>query len=309
MKLKKLLYGAAHTFHSLFAASPLLAKRYLYLWSTILRAVPDGKLKGLAVITLRNINWNLSELKPQTVSLGSNTNVRLTPHPGEFDFDTLFFRHLGYEMEVFKTLEDRATTYDVIIEIGANVGVFTIYFSKMMEKYGSNHHIYAFEPSREAYFRLQQNLRANSASNVQSFNCGVSAATEFAKFYEPEGHLTNGSLYADFASIFSQNIKVNDVLFISGDSLEQLLIGYRSILIKIDVEGAEHLVLRSMKSLILSKKPDIILEVLTIAEEDLNTLDFLLDAYDLFNIEVEGLVKKPKFTGERTRDYLLLPKQ
>jgi hypothetical protein len=68
---------------------------------------------------------------PRFVSLGSDTTVRIIPHIGEFDEEALFAKQLSYEAPVFAWLERNAvTTYDLIIEIGANIGIYIIFLMR-----------------------------------------------------------------------------------------------------------------------------------------------------------------------------------
>lgn len=309
MDLKSTLRRAGSTLHSVFARTPRGAGLYLELWSGVLRAVPDNQVKTRLVNSLRTTSWPDIELRPRLVRLGAQVEVKLTPHVQEFDFDVLFYKHLPYERAVFALLEGRASTYDAVIEIGANVGVFTLFFTQLLAAQRPAAQIYAFEPSFDAFFRLQQNIRLNAVMNVQLFNCAIGDHVGFTQFYEPVGHLTNGSLYADFASTFADHVKTREVLLLDGQVVATLMRDCRSPLIKIDVEGAESLVLQSMRDFIEMRTPEIVLEVLEVAVDELNALIFLRERYDLYNITLEGLVAQPAFTATRDRDYLLVPKR
>ena len=58
---------------------------------------------------------------------------------------------------------------DIVIDIGANVGMFSIALAK---KY-PNIKIYAFEPLEVTYDNLQRGIKANDVSNVIAINCAV----------------------------------------------------------------------------------------------------------------------------------------
>lgn len=100
---------------------------------------------------MANVAWPESVLGPREVTLATNTQFKLQPHNGEFDFAALLGGRLHYENEVFTFLESRMNLYDAVIEIGSNVGVFTVYFGKKLEGRGGR--VYAFEPSKKAYAR------------------------------------------------------------------------------------------------------------------------------------------------------------
>lgn len=309
MAIKNILRRVSTNFHALFARAHWSTKAYLGLWSLVLRAMPDNGIKIRLVNSLRSVSWLPQTFQPRYVRLSHQIGVKLTPHLREFDFDALFYRQLPYEQAVFQLIADRARTYDAVIEVGANVGVFTLFFAKLFMVAGSNTRIYAFEPSPEAFFRLQENLRANAVTNVQLFNCALGDRVEFTQFYEPVGHLTNGSLDANFASIFAEQVQARPVLLIDGAMIAMLVPDARSLLIKIDVEGAENLVLHSLRAFIESRRPEIILEVLETTVEELNALHFLHEYYDFYHITGQGLVAQPVFRASHDRDYLLVPKQ
>src|SRR6202007_1068 len=107
--------------------------------------------------------------------------------------------------------------------------------------------VYAFEPSLEAFRRLLNNLRENQTQNVHAFHCAVSSSSGFANFYEPQSHLTNGSPFPEFASRFSNQVCQKTVLTLAGSCLEVVIVPGHKVLLKIDVEGAEGIVLRSLQ--------------------------------------------------------------
>jgi len=76
-------------------------------------------------LTLRNSKHIASGVTGAVhVVVGARTKIRLVPHLGEFDEAALWSRRLGYEDAAFLWLESNtADRYDIIVEIGANVGV------------------------------------------------------------------------------------------------------------------------------------------------------------------------------------------
>ena len=79
------------------------------------------------------VDWKAFSLPPRTVRLTDSAKIQLTPHIGEFDMAALFFSRLSYEREVFDFIESIHERYDAILEVGANVGVFTCFMSKLSE--------------------------------------------------------------------------------------------------------------------------------------------------------------------------------
>ncbi len=241
------------------------------------------------------------ELRPCRVRLARKTQIILVPHVHEFDFGAVALRKLSYEAEVFSWLQDRS--YDVVIEIGANVGVYTIFFANTL----AHARIYAFEPSQEAYRRLILNLHLNRCDNVRAFNCAVAPTSGILDFFEPHDHLTNGSLNRGFAEQFSNRVSHSKVVAIDATILEQLFETEAHVLIKLDIEGEEPRVLKSMQALIRRYRPDLLIEVLESSAPQLNKLDFLVDGhYQLLHLTSAGPIPAQRFRAGQGRDYALI---
>jgi FkbM family methyltransferase len=240
-------------------------------------------------------------LRPCRVRLARKTEIILVPHVHEFDFQAIALRELSYEAEVFSWLRDRS--YDVVIEIGANVGIFTLFFANTL----AHARIYAFEPSQEAYRRLILNLHLNRCDNVQAFNCAVADTSGILDFFEPHGHLTNGSLSRAFAEQFSNRVSHSKVVAIDAMSLEQLFETEAHVLIKLDIEGEEPRVLKGMQALIQRYHPDLLIEVLESSAPQLNKMDFLVDGtYQLLHLTSAGPISASRFYAGQCRDYALI---
>jgi FkbM family methyltransferase len=291
--------------HRWIAGSRSLARIYFSVIPHISRRASETVRQRLRN-GINSATWPSISLRPYPVIVGQHTEITLHPHFEEFDLDAALTTRLPYEQEVFTFLESRLDAYGSVIEIGANVGVFTVFFAQCFKRLGYDRTVYAFEPSRRAYQRLLENVTANSVDNVVCFNCAVGAVSGFAELFEPEGHLTNGSLDAEFAQMFGAAVKASPTIVITGNMIDDLVKAKGATLLKIDVEGAEVEVLRSLEQFIVSRQPDIILEVLPMYEDHLNSLSFFHKAgYSLFHITPEGLDRQTKFIGGVYRDYFL----
>jgi FkbM family methyltransferase len=279
---------------------PWMTSCYLRAAGWLLKALPDGLSKSRIRNALGWVVWSDVGLPPRSVEVAPGVLVKLVPHANEADFDALFFRRLPYEMGVFNWLTKRE--YDTIIEIGANVGLFTVFFTRRYPRAS----VYAFEPSVEAYRRLLTNMALNSPGRATTFNCAVSDSTAFVDFFEPAGHLSNGSLDATFAEQYSQEVARHKVLAIDVLSLAPLFSG--RTLVKIDVEGAEPRLLRAMAGLLRERRPDLLIEILESTQAELNELEFLVGgAYSLFYLADPGPVAMPRFETGEFRDFALVP--
>lgn len=263
-------------------------------------------LRRRAINILSKVDWPTAALRPGLVRLGASTEIFLMPHNYEFDIEAVLGGRLSYEPEVFAFLDKAVNAYDTIIEIGANVGVFTVYFSKHLMAQEPHGHIFAFEPSAEAYRRLCENLALNAADNVTTINAAIGPKSGFARFYEPRAHLTNGSLSEAFASYFDATPATNWIVTLDGASILELINGPKRILLKIDVEGFEAEVLRSLATFIAQQRPDILIEVLPGFEDAINAaIDFPALGYRFYGLTPEGRVQIDRVRAIDGRDCFL----
>ena len=79
--------------------------------------------------------------------------------------------------------------------------------------------VIAFEPALGPFGRLLDNLKVNETHFVLPFRAAIANTTAFRSFFEPKDHLTNGSLVAQFASIFSPEVLETTVCAIGAASL------------------------------------------------------------------------------------------
>lgn len=252
--------------------------------------------------------WPAMTFTPRRVVLGESTEVALVPHLGEFDEQALFGRRLEYEQEVFAWLERNvAQTYDLVIEIGANVGVYTVFLDTLYRR-ATPHtapRIVSFEPSPEAHRRLVENLRANGTRFVSVHQAAVGSASGLQPFFEPRGHLTNGSLLREFSEIFSPSVAEHLVVVVAASELERWLKQATHALIKLDVEGYEPALLEALQPIIERHRPDLLIEVLPFTVDALNAAPALA-GYDRCLIVDDGLEPASALrVSERHRDWLL----
>jgi len=259
--------------------------------------------------SIREFTWPEIAFKPKSVMMPNNIMVSIVPHLGQPDEAALFGKKLEYEPPVFEWLARYAPSeYDVIIEIGANVGLYTVFLDALIKKRTGSRltRIISFEPSREAYRRLLENLQNNdvNAQHVTVFQAAVGLISGFQSFFEPADHICNGSLIREFANIFSDTVSETIVLVVGVSELEKYLIGRKS-LIKIDVEGFEPSLVTAMTPLINKYHPDLLIEVLGRTVEEFNNIENLFK-YQKFLITSRGLQQSSSlFVSPGHRDWLL----
>lgn len=178
---------------------------------------------------------------------------------------------LNYEEEDKKQLMALIPPNGVFYDIGANIGMFTVYIAK----YRPDVEVLSFEPEKKVFSCLKQTVEKSHLSNVKCFNVGIACedSNNASLYLSPEndgGH----SLKIDHGDESSpraiQHVKlVNLEKFRKENQLK-----YPNV-IKIDVEGFEAEVLKGIIDIVSVSKPIILVECKTEdflnLESDLNT--------------------------------------
>lgn len=144
-----------------------------------------------------------------------------------------------WEPSLTQLIKKRVSRGDVFVDIGANVGYFTVLAAGLVGKEGK---VVAIEASPTIHAKLCDNIRINRLSNVVTYNCAVAESSGVADVYY--GHETN----IGHTSILETEVGVREAtvekkpldLILSHEDL------LRAKMIKIDVEGLEGPVLQSL---------------------------------------------------------------
>lgn len=170
--------------------------------------------------------------------------------------------YFWYGPDAFESLSLRiwsrlARAARTIFDVGAYTGVYTLVAAKASKEA----EIHAFEPVRRVFGRLIDNLRVNAVGGrVQAHNIALSDAEGDATMRLFRGHLSlsSGSSLLDKPS--QEVVDVEPVRTIRADKFARE-VGVEDVdLMKIDVEGAEQLVVEGLGDLLLHR-PDLLVEV------------------------------------------------
>jgi FkbM family methyltransferase len=151
----------------------------------------------------------------------------------------------SYESEKQRAFAELVAAGDIVFDIGANAGFFTLLASECV---GFDGHVYAFEPVPRNLFYLREHLRLNRIGNVTVVEAAVSDQSGWAFFNEGPnsamGHLApDGSLQ------------------VKRLCLDEVVPGQIAApdCVKIDVEGAELQVLSGARTLLAEVHPSVFL--------------------------------------------------
>jgi len=144
---------------------------------------------------------------------------------------------------------------DIVIDVGANIGYYTLLFAK---KVGENGKVYSFEPDPISFAILEKNIQDNKFSNVEAFNIALSYKQEHLSLFISTENLGDHRLYDDH-KIKRKKTKVVATtldLFFTGKEFKKNKIS----LIKIDTQGYEPFITKGAKELIKNQKPTLFFE-------------------------------------------------
>lgn len=144
----------------------------------------------------------------------------------------------AYEPEVTSAIRSRLTQGSTMVDLGANVGYYSVLAGRMV---GPNGRVYAFEPDPDAYSYLCRNINLNHLINVTAEPKAVANTVGPKSFLRPElegGHIVDAPL--PFATTVQTTTLDDYFASISWPRVD---------LIKMDIEGGEAGALAGMKEL------------------------------------------------------------
>lgn len=154
-----------------------------------------------------------------------------------------------YEIATVRLVRQILRPGDVVVDIGANIGFFSIRFSQLV---GPQGRVFSFEPVPTTRARLLRNIAENGCGNITVCPVALMDRAASVTIYETESHGVAGLRELSEKTIAHP---------VEGARLDEYLSAPQPVrLIKIDVEGAERLVLQGAEALIARDRPHIVLE-------------------------------------------------
>ena len=196
--------------------------------------------------TIKSTRLQLNEIRRRlgtglyTYDLGQGLRIEfdLSQNLDAFMYDYLL-RFGRYEVEVESVLSRLITRETTFVDVGANIGYFTVIFSR------SARTVYAFEPVPAIFERLSRNLSLNACENVRALQLAVSKERARLRMYESKisnGHDSTVRRFEHDRSILVDAVSLDEAIDPSAGD----------IVMKVDVEGSETDVLMGALRLIRS---------------------------------------------------------
>lgn len=197
---------------------------------------------------------------------------------------------------------------DVIFDVGANTGVYTL----LAKAYNPSAAIYAFEPIERIYTLLDQNVKLNRLQHTTIVNKAVSNQVGVVEMHDmDEGNLYEASLetkYIDGLSYDKKRFRKRKVEVETIDHFVQANKITHIDLIKIDVETHEPKVIEGMRESLKHFRPIILIEILNRDVANGISVHFEGLNYVYYNInEVTGYERVNHIMPSTHFNYVLCP--
>lgn len=224
-----------------------------YFFRFVLKTCPvrTGKIPALNLLTRIGIAKNFTAIT--TFDKGIQVQVDLDDWIQKQIF---FFGSYLLEQQETRYWCDSVKEGEIILDIGANIGYYSLLASKRI---GSEGNIYAFEAAPETFRKLSDNIQRNGIENILAYNLAITNSRGTIDLHIADIRNTGMSSIAAFADESGETVTVpSDTIdnFASDHSLN------RVDRIKIDVEGAEMMVLRGMEQTLRKCMPVIHIELI-----------------------------------------------
>ncbi|HVZ66638.1 MAG TPA: FkbM family methyltransferase [Patescibacteria group bacterium] len=169
-----------------------------------------------------------------------NKNLKFTVRAGTEDLPEIIVVASGYEYDFSKIVLPKKPT---IVDLGAHIGSFSVLAAKKFKDKGR---IFSFEPDKENFLLLKENLALNKLKSVKAFNLGISDRK--GKVYL-KNNINTDAYYIDLKTKNKPNCEVTTL------PLALNKIGLKKVdLLKIDVEGSEYEILNHKPTISYIKK-------------------------------------------------------
>lgn len=244
--------------YSASAAHPSGLRTYLRdaaVWLFVL--IPTAPRAWLYDHLLRPLLWFFFHLERRPIVI-----TAAGPSGNRFDMWLSWQSHIVYtlgiyEPQLIRLIRAAVKPGDFCVDVGAHLGYLTLFLSQLL---GDSGRIASFEPVPENFSVLKENLRINRTRNVvvheaalsdSSGTITLSCMSQQSLSWTPSAVARSSS--AGVSTVLSCNAVSLDDFLASADRMPRL--------IKIDVEGAELLVLRGAIKTLSSAGPLIFLEI------------------------------------------------
>lgn len=207
-----------------------------YLINSVLRR---AGVQIVRVDTIDRLRAEVVELRESRPFLDNVYGHRIYVDQADIGLRLANFVGLQPEKSEDRFFVQRIRPGEAVLDLGANVGLYSLLFAKLVGPSGS---VLAFEPGPKSFKLLERNIKENGYKNIQAEN---SAVTDYSGaidlFVCPTGESDNRVSGAiDYRNNW-ERVSVPCV------AMDDYLAGRKIDLVKMDIQGSEFAALRGMR--------------------------------------------------------------
>ena len=211
----------------------------IQFYTKCVRIISGHQLSRFTIIRGLN-NFITNRLKTDTAQIGNNKfHLRVKGDKDPFKL-SIFGVYEALETSIFKK---NLKEGDVVIDLGANIGYYTLMAAEIV---GDKGKVYAFEPDPTNFKVLTKNVKSNKYKNVVLINKAVSDTSKKGKLYLSKTNIGSHQIYDSKEERATLDIELV--------SLDNYFKDKKIDFMKMDVEGSEGKVFLGAKDLIQSNK-------------------------------------------------------
>jgi FkbM family methyltransferase len=227
------------------------------------------------------------------------SGTRITYEPATDIGRALFFTG-EFERREAEICREFVSRDSIIIDIGANIGLHSIYFANL----APDGFVLALEPSLDTFDLLRRNV--NGKPNIALLNVAISDQGGLLEFFHASDNAYSSLMDTKRAAI----ARTTKVACMTIDDVANALQLGRVDLVKIDVEGFEHNVLKGMTNVISKFHPVIFCEIYKGTGSNQapdETVRFVLDRNYRAFVFRDGAMVEYERHDDNFYNYLFLP--
>lgn len=235
-----------------------LLQKWRSLYKQVKYERKANNLSFLKQIVEANSNLTAITINKEELVLNLKNGLKFSWDPSKPNSCLGLAEQSNYETLELEIIKKIMTPKATVFDIGANFG----YFSNSMQHFCDDIKIYSFEPIKSAFSLLERNLALNGFDKISTYNFGFSDQNKEVIFYVPD---QLGTAWASMGTGVAKHLtyKLREELgkverlsdFVERVAIEQV------DFIKCDVEGAEKLVVLGAREVLLTHKPNLMLEI------------------------------------------------
>jgi FkbM family methyltransferase len=186
----------------------------------------------------------------------------------------------------------------VCLDIGANVGVYSLFMSKFSSE------IHSFEPFPRNYTILRNNVELNQLTKIHIHTYGLSNEDKVDYFYaNKDSNYGAGSFDANHKDVADKSeimlqLKIGDTELSDCEKID---------FIKMDIEGFEYQAIQGLKNTFAKYRPILLMEYNRITRKNFNSYDSMLASFPYdYEVVATELHKYSNFKRLFDTEYLHL---